>query len=498
MHGREEVHAQDTARPLRPRRDVPDGQGGGVAGDDARLARRRLRLRQYPPLQLEVLEDGLDHEVGPPEAPVVEGRREPVHAPAHLARGQALPLLALVEEAAHVGEATAEGLGRRVLEPNRQPRLGRGPRDARAHEARAQDRHLADLQGLRGRRRPRILLYALGGKEDGHEGARSVGDRESSEGRGLELQALGQAGGGPLLDHGNGFEGGRVVTTRLGQHPGPGLPEDQGAQRALVQADSRPPRHQPPLGQRRRRLAGHHEQEGRGYDLVDQARLERPRGLQAAPGQDQVESGGQADEAGQPLRSSRTGQQPQSHLGQTEHGLRVIGGNAVAARERQLESAAQARPVDGRHHRHSRSLQPVEHGVGAPRQGLALEGARDGREVLDVGPGHEVVGLAARDHHRLEAGVRFDDGEDLVELRHQALAQRVQLLSGHVEGEHQHAVVAALAAEGTTACGHRLHPRHGRGAHCTTPALRMPSISEAPKPASRRTSSVWAPKAGAS
>jgi hypothetical protein len=133
--------------------------------------------------------------------------------------------------------------------------------------------------------------------------------------------------------------------------------------------------------------------------------------------------------------------------------------------------------VDGRHHRHPHGLEAVEYGLARTRQGLALERAPDRGEVLDVGARDEVVGLAALDHGGAEALIGLEKGEDLLELGHQGLAQGVDLLAGHVEGEDEHPVVAPLAQEGPAARGNRVDAHLGSGRHSTTPPSRNAWIS---------------------
>ena len=85
--------------------------------------------------------------------------------------------------------------------------------------------------------------------------------------------------------------------------------------------------------------------------------------------------------------------------------------------------------------RRSRMAWPVA------RQRLALERAADGREVLDVGAGDEVVGLAAAQHHARarrcapRCSARSASNSSII-----AAAQRVDLLARHVEGDDQDAV----------------------------------------------------------
>ena len=238
-----------------------------------------------------------------------------------------------------------------------------------------------------------------------------------------------------------------------------------------------PSGHEATLGQRERRLARHREQDRRRHHLVDDPGLLRLRRPEGAAGQDQVEGPGETDEPGHALRPAGPGEEAELHLGKPESRPRVVRGHAVAAGQRGLEAAAQAGAVDGRDHRHAHALEAIEHGLPRARQGLALERAPDRGEVLDVGARDEVVGLAALEHDGADALVGLEKGEDLLELGHQGLAQGVDLLAGHVEGEDEHAVVAPLAQEGPAARGNRVHAHRRFGRHRTTPDSRNAAIS---------------------
>ena len=108
------------------------------------------------------------------------------------------------------------------------------------------------------------------------------------------------------------------------------------------------------------------------------------------------------------------------------------------------------------------------------------------REVLDVGAGDEVVGLAAAEDDPLHARRRSRSRRGCRSpARPSAPPERVDLLAGHVEGEHEDAVVAELAAEGA-------------GAHWSaTPSPRRRSISVRGAAGPPSTSSVCSPEAGA-
>ena len=120
-HRREEVHAQHAPRPPAALRDLADRDRRGVAREHGGLRDHALDLGQHAPLQLQVLEHRLDHQVGASEAAEVEARRDPVHALAHLAQRQASALAALVVDAARLLEPAPERLERGVLDRTATP-----------------------------------------------------------------------------------------------------------------------------------------------------------------------------------------------------------------------------------------------------------------------------------------------------------------------------------------------------------------------------------------
>ncbi len=361
---------------------------------------------------------------------------------------QAPALPALLEQAPHVRETPAQRFEARVLEANGGSRFGRRARDARAHEAGPQHSELlhADLPGALGI--ARVLLDLLGREEHGHQRPRHLGDRQSTEGQGLDLEAFREARRGALAHHLDRLEGRRVVAAGLRQHRLPRLREDERPQKLLAEPDPGPARDELATGDRERRLLGRLQEDGLGHHLVHEARLERARGLQGPTGEDQVEAPGQTDEPRQALRPSGPGQEAELHLGQTQRGLRVVGGDAVAAGQDGLGPAPHAGAVDRRDHGHRQRLEPVEEGMPRTGHGLPFEGAADPQELVDVGPRDEVVGLAAREHDGLDRAIGLGLRHQPLELFEHRLAEGIHLRPGDVEGEHQDAVLVYFLGEG--------------------------------------------------
>ena len=79
LHRREVVHAEHGLGPGRCRRDVADRNRRGVRGEDRVFLGDGLDLAQQRLLELEALEDGLDHQVDVAEPGPVGGAGDPVH-----------------------------------------------------------------------------------------------------------------------------------------------------------------------------------------------------------------------------------------------------------------------------------------------------------------------------------------------------------------------------------------------------------------------------------
>ena len=86
-----------------------------------------------------------------------------------------------------------------------------------------------------------------------------------------------------------------------------------------------------------------------GDDLGDEAPGERVGGGDALAAHDHVLRAAEADEPGEPLRPAGAGDHPEPDLGEAE--LRVVGGDAEVAGERELEADAEAVAADARDHR---------------------------------------------------------------------------------------------------------------------------------------------------
>src|SRR5256885_8610513 len=123
------------------------------------------------------------------------------------------------------------------------------------------------------------------------------------------------------------------------------------AQRIAVQQEAletaRPLAPRPPsAGEAARGLQRDVAQNGLGDQLVYDAEAERLGGALHLAREDDVERRARADQSWQPLATARTRQDAELDFRETDLGLGMVAGDAISARQGQLESAAQARAVD--------------------------------------------------------------------------------------------------------------------------------------------------------
>src|SRR5207245_11468213 len=112
----------------------------------------------------------------------------------------------------------------------------------------------------------------------------------------------------------------------------------------------------------------------------------------------------------QSLRPPRRRNEPEASLGQADPYGRAVGRDPRIARERQLEPAAERGPGDRRDGRERKRREVVQHLLhrAARLLGFGLRGSAQKREV---GAGHELAGLTARDHQTAWIRVtRLGDG----------------------------------------------------------------------------------------
>jgi hypothetical protein len=121
-------------------------------------------------------------------------------------------------------------------------------------------------------------------------------------------------------------------------------------------------------------------------------------GVDRAAGQHHVERRRRAGKARQALHSSPARHDAEHDFGKAEARGGVVDDDAIAARERQLEAAAQAKAPNERDRRILDGRKPLERVPAATHDGHRVGLAADDLELLDIGARDETARLARRDH----------------------------------------------------------------------------------------------------
>ncbi len=397
----EEVHADDPSRLDRAGGDLPDRQRGRVRGEN-RLARHgRLPLLQHRALDRELLDDGFDRHLARREAGVVEGARNEGHLRLHLAGSHPALGDGLAEDSRRGREAAGQSLRVDVLHAGGDALVRRELRDASAHHAGAENSQPAHGPGPRVARHARLLLDLLGLEEDPEQIPldRAPEDVRDPPRLGLEPGLDGLAV--RLLDDRERLEGRRIVAVGLFEHLLPRFREEElPADRVRLEREgSEVPRAPAAAGlrrpePRRREVTGELLEDRRRNRLVHEPDALRALRVELLSGQDEVEGGLEAHEAGKPRAASPRGEEPEAHLGQADARLRRIGHEPVVAGERQLRAAAETDSVNRRDRRDRQTRELLEDRLAALDRSARLLG-RDARKLLDVRAGDEDIRLAA-------------------------------------------------------------------------------------------------------
>ena len=149
-----------------------DGAGievGGVGGEDRVGAAGAAEGVEDGALDGELLEHGLDHEIGVGEGGVVGRAGHAGHAVGGLGLGQPAALHGAVEDAAEVGEAARQRLGVALDQDDGDAGVAERGGDAGAHRAAADDG--------RGAHRPGLHALEGGGTRGGALGEEDVAQR---------------------------------------------------------------------------------------------------------------------------------------------------------------------------------------------------------------------------------------------------------------------------------------------------------------------------------
>jgi hypothetical protein len=133
----EEVEPEEPRGVGQAARHFRDGERGGVGGQDGVRFRRLLGLGEHVALDRQVLENGLDDQVGAGQGMEVEGEGHGLPSGLQPFRGEDLALQALLEDALDELAAPIEGRLAHVHHSHGEPLDGDLLGDAAAHGARS-------------------------------------------------------------------------------------------------------------------------------------------------------------------------------------------------------------------------------------------------------------------------------------------------------------------------------------------------------------------------
>ena len=170
------------------------------------------------------------------------------------------------------------------------------------------------------------------------------------------------------------------------------------------------------------------------HQAVDEPHFECTRAAIRLALQHQVQGGPHAEQPHAPYRAAEPRMNAEHDLGQSEGELRVVGTDPVGAGERELETAAEGKALDGRNARKGQGVELIKHRLPGAHQRIALLGRADVDELLDVGAGYEAAALRRADDET-DRLLRSDLGESGSQILDDHRRQYVGGAPRHVAGE---------------------------------------------------------------
>jgi hypothetical protein len=227
----------------------------------------------------------------------------------------------------------------------------------------------------------------------------------------------------------------RILSVRFLHHALARLLEDDAAaERVVLEEEARRAelagtrRLEGAVGESAGALHGDVAQNGWMDHFVHEADLQRASRPHRSAGENHVERCLQSDSSRQALRSAHSRNESQLDFRQGKRRLRMVGADAIAASEGELESSAYACTVNRRDGGNAKFLQTIDPFLSKSAQTLGVLVRAEIRELFDVGAGDEHIGFAGDEHQSLDEEIARHADEDLLELGGERGAQRVDRL----------------------------------------------------------------------
>src|SRR6185503_12319690 len=168
--------------------------------------------------------------------------------------------------------------------------------------------------------------------------------------------------------------------------------------------------------------------------------LQRALRAYVAAGENHVERGLEADAPRQSLRAAHPWNDAELHFRQRQRRSWMVGRDAVAAGQRQLEAGAQAGSMDRGDDGRAQLFHSLQQILPEPAHALGVRGRFEFLELLDVGARDERIGLAGDQYYSFNERILIDAQDDAFELADEGGAERVHGLAGFVDGDDEDVV----------------------------------------------------------
>jgi hypothetical protein len=136
---------------------------------------------------------------------------------------------------------------------------------------------------------------------------------------------------------------------------------------------------------------------GGRHQPIHQATLKHAIGPQRLAGEHQLHGLANAQQPHRAHRTAKARMDPELHFGKPHRQAAVVGGDAIATGQRQLESATERKAGYGRDRRAGQGFELIENPLAGADMFEGVGGVAKGRELANVRAGNEAGALAGAD-----------------------------------------------------------------------------------------------------